>query len=88
MTPLGKKEKDAILAAYRSGESSTAIAGQYGVHPAWVRKFAARSGVVKQPTVGPRIPPRPKKQLLLQTNTPPMLTGSGRPSCSGYLKLM
>jgi transposase-like protein len=88
MTPLGKKEKDQILAAYRSGVSSTAIAGQYGVHPAWVRKFAARSGVVKQPIVGVRLPPRPKKQFLPQTNAAPMLTGSGRPSCSGYLKLM
>jgi len=88
MTRLSNREKSAIIAAYRSGETSAEIGRRYGVNAGWVRKLAARAGVrvqaarkavrkVKQP----RSPKRRFVVLLQQV-------GSGRQSTAGYLKLM
>lgn len=89
MSRLSKREKDEIIAAYRAGETSTAIGRRYGVNSGWVRKLAARAGVVVKP---PRETSRKVRNVREPRPRPVIITpqhiGSGRHSSAGYLKLI
>lgn len=89
MRRLSQRDRDEIVEAYRAGETSTAIGRRYGVNSGWVRKLAARAGVVVKPhretsrTIRKVRETRPRPFIIT-----PKHIGSGRHSSAGYLKLI